>query len=191
MVHSQLVINQSGKKCISCTRRENKSTQVDYKPFSSITCSQSAVFISRSRSFLCLTHDWLITGTWLSLWPLARKRRSCWSNQSGTVCTKFGLPWGQVQGNFHLWARRPLKIGFRFTFCFFVSRIRAAENGESCQFARKVGRQLCSISRGVLQAAVITKPMLSLQCDDSNEIQISFFQMQARPLSCWNAIMKS
>lgn len=162
----------------------------DCKPFSSITCSQSAVSISRGE-FIPLSHARLVDyGTWLSLWPLARKRRSCWFYQSGTVCTKFGLPSGLVQGNFHLWARRPLKISFRFTFCFFDSRSRTAENGESCQFARKVGR-LCSISRRVLQAAVITKPMLSLLCDDSNEIQISFFQMQARLLSCWSAIMKS
>lgn len=85
---------------------------------------------------------------------------------------------------------KTVKNKFSFYFLFFDSRSRTAENGESCQFARKVGR-LCSISRRVLQAAVITKPMLSLLCDDSNEIQISFFQMQARLLSCWSAIMKS
>ena len=56
---------------------------------------------------------------------------------------------------------------------------------------RKEGRSTGSISRVVVQAAVITKPVLSFQCDDSNEIQISFFQMLAKPLSCWSAIMKS
>lgn len=51
---------------------------------------------------------------------------------------------------------KTVKNIFSFYFLFFYSRIPATENDKSCQFARKVGR-LCSISRGVLQAAVITK----------------------------------
>lgn len=48
---------------------------------------------------------------------------------------------------------------FSFYFLFFVSRIWVVENCKPCPFARKVGR-LCSISRGELQAVVISKLML-------------------------------
>ena len=50
-----------------------------YERFNSSSHSQSRETIARDGSFLSLARNWLITSTWLTLWPLARKRRlSCW-----------------------------------------------------------------------------------------------------------------
>lgn len=100
--------------------------------------------ISRVDSFLCPARDWFITGTWLTLWPLARKRRSCWFYRMWTVWSKFGLPFRASTRAFSSVGPRTIKIKFSFYFLFFVSRIWLVENGGWCLFARKVGR-LCEL----------------------------------------------